>query len=163
VAEPLVAAPAEAPVFRPTGQVDLAPATEKARLAANMEALRTLRTIQREGRPATAEEQETLARWSSWGALPNGFKEPPPDRGYAQAQGDVKNLLPPAEYSAARRTVRNAHYPDAAYVGAIWDAMGKLGFHGGEVLEPGSGSGTFMGLAPDGAHVTGIELDPVTA
>lgn len=151
------------PVFRPSGQADLAPATEKARLAANLAALQTLRTIQREDRPATAEEQATLARWSSWGSLPNVFKEPPPDRAYADAQAQLQDQLSPAEFSAARRTVRNAHYTDAGYVSAIWDAMGKLGFNGGEVLEPGSGSGTFMGLAPDGAHVTGVELDPVTA
>jgi hypothetical protein len=151
------------PVFHPSGQDDLAPATEKARLSANLTALDTLRTIQREHRPATAEEQATLARWSSWGALPNVFREPPPDKAYAAAQERLKNLLSPAEYSAARRTVRNAHYTDAAYVSSIWDTMGQLGFHGGEVLEPGSGSGTFMGLAPDGAHVTGVELDPITA
>lgn len=151
------------PVFHPTGQDDLAPATEKQRLAANLVALDTLRTIQHEGRPATAEEQSKLARWSSWGALSNVFREPPPDKAYANAQERLKNLLSPAEYSAARRTVRNAHYTDAGYVAAVWDAMGQLGFHGGEVLEPGSGSGTFMGLAPDGAHVTGVELDPVTA
>lgn len=91
------------------------------------------------------------------------FREPPPDKAYANAQERLKSLLSPAEYSAARRTVRNAHYTDAGYVSAIWDTMGRLGFHGGEVLEPGSGSGTFMGLAPDGAHVTGVELDPITA
>lgn len=155
------------PVFRPTGQEDLAPATEKRRLAANLEALRTLRAIQAQGRPATADEQSVLARWSAWGALPGVFKRTPPDKAYAAAQEELKGLLSPAEFAAARRTTRNAHYTDAGYVGAIWDAVHELGFTGGEVLEPGSGSGTFMGLvpadiAPD-THVTGVELDPVTA
>lgn len=157
----------DAPVFRPHGQEDLAPATEKQRLAANLEALRTLRTVQAEDRPATTDEQATLARWSGWGSLPGVFKEPPPDKTYAAAQETLRTLLNPAEYAAARRTTRNAHYTDAGYVSAIWDAMEALGFDGGEVLEPGSGSGTFMGLVPDNiapdTHVTGVELDPITA
>ncbi|HCT81445.1 MAG TPA: hypothetical protein DGT23_33710, partial [Micromonosporaceae bacterium] len=156
----------DAPVFRPHGQEDLAPATEKQRLVANLEALRTLRTIQSEDRPATAEEQAKLARWSGWGSLPGVFKEPPDSR-YAAAQESLKLLLSPAEFAAARRTTRNAHYTDAGYVRAIWDAMRKLGFEGGQVLEPGSGSGTFVGLVPDeisaDTHVTGVELDPITA
>ncbi|HCU50145.1 MAG TPA: helicase, partial [Micromonosporaceae bacterium] len=94
------------------------------------------------------------------------FKEPPDSR-YAAAQESLKLLLSPAEFAAARRTTRNAHYTDAGYVRAIWDAMRKLGFEGGQVLEPGSGSGTFVGLVPDeisaDTHVTGVELDPITA
>ena len=157
----------DAVVFRPQGQDDLAPATEKKRLAANIEALRTLRTIQADDRAATAPEQAKLARWSGWGSLPGIFKEPPQDNTYGLAQEVLKQLLSPGEYAAARRTTRNAHYTDAGYVRAIWDAMRDLGFEGGEVLEPGSGSGTFMGMVPEGiakdTHVTGVELDPITA
>ncbi len=65
--------------------------------------------------------------------------------------------------AAAARTTVNAHYTDAAYVQAIWDALGELGFTGGRVLEPGCGSGTFIGLAPPGADMVGVELDPTTA
>lgn len=154
-------------VFRPRGQEDLAPATAKKRLAANLEALRTLRAIQADDRAATGPEQAKLARWSGWGSLPGVFKEPPPDNTYALGQKVLKQLLSPAEYAAARRTTRNAHYTDAGYVAAIWDAMRDLGFQGGQVLEPGSGSGTFMGMAPESiageTHVTGVELDPITA
>ena len=67
------------------------------------------------------------------------------------------------EYTAARRTTVNAHYTDPAYVTAMWNALQDLGFAGGRVLEPGCGSGTFIGLAPAGAQMTGVELDPVTA
>lgn len=123
--------------------------------------------MQDERRPATAEDQAKLARWSGWGALPNVFKEPPPRGRMAAAQAELKDLLTSEEYAAARRTTRNAHYTDAGYVGAIWDAVRDLGFDGGEVLEPGSGSGTFMGMVPEDiaadTHVTGVELDPITA
>jgi N12 class adenine-specific DNA methylase/predicted ABC-type ATPase len=154
-------------VFRPRSQADLAPSTDTKRLDANLEALRVLRQLQDSGRSATAEDQAKLARWSGWGSLPNVFKEPPPRGRYAAAQAELKDLLTPGEFAAARRTTRNAHYTDAGYVAAIWDAMVALGFEGGQVLEPGSGSGTFMGMVPeivsDATHVTGVELDPVTA
>lgn len=154
-------------VFRPRSQEDLAPSTETKRLAANLEALRILRDLQDTGRPATAEEQAKLARWSGWGSLPKVFQEPPPAGKWADAQAELRDLLTPDEFAAARRTTRNAHYTDAGYVAAIWDAMRSLGFDGGEVLEPGSGSGTFMGMVPESiapdTHVTGVELDPITA
>ena len=153
-------------VFRPRSQGDLAPSTRVQRLEANLEALRILRRLQEEGRPATPAEQAKLARWSGWGSLPDVFKEPPPKGRYARAQEELKELLSPEEYRAARRTTRNAHYTDAGLVDAIWDAVRDLGFTGGEVLEPGSGSGTFMGMVPDdvapNTHVTGVELDPIT-
>lgn len=154
-------------VFRPRSQADLAPSTDTKRLDANLEALRTLRDLQESGRPASAEDQAKLARWSGWGSLPNVFKEPPPAGKFADAQAELRDLLTPEEFAAARRTTRNAHYTDAALVGAIWEAVRGLGFNGGEVLEPGSGSGTFMGMVPEhlapGTHVTGVELDPITA
>lgn len=154
-------------VFRPRSQADLAPNTATKRLDANLVALRTLRDLQESGRPASAEDQAKLARWSGWGSLPNVFKEPPPRGRFADAQAELKDLLTPEEFAAARRTTRTGHYTDADYVAAIWDAVRGLGFHGGEVLEPGSGSGTFMGMVPEDVapdtHVTGVELDPITA
>jgi len=102
-----------------------------------------------------------LARWSGWGAVPEVFDNDGHE--YAWAREQLTELLSPAELAAARRTTLNAHYTDAALVQAIWDCALKLGFGGGRVLEPGSGSGNFIAFAPDGAQVTGIELDPVTA
>ncbi|MEU1098357.1 SNF2-related protein, partial [Streptomyces sp. NPDC005877] len=154
--------------FRPEDQNDLAPASSMPRLEANLAALRVLRQIQGEEREATDEERRVLARWSSWGALPNVF-DPSRERTkarrekYEAAQGELRELLSEAEYSAARRTTLNAHYTDAAYVRIIWRALQALGFKGGRVLEPGSGVGTFIGMAPEGAEMTGVELDPVTA
>src|ERR1017187_4795215 len=147
--------------FRPAGQDDLAPAAPAARLAANLAALTTLRAIQDEDRPATAAEQKILAGWSGFGAIPGVFYE---DRAeYAAARGQLAALTTPEEYAALRRTTLNAHYPHAGYVQASWDPLARLGFDGGRVLEPGCGSGNFIGLAPDGADLTGVELDPVTA
>jgi hypothetical protein len=131
------------------------------RVRANIAALAILRTIQRDARPATAEEQRVLARWSGWGAVPEVFDSDRPD--FAWAREQLAELLTPAELAAARRTTLNAHYTDAGLVQAIWSAAGRLGFDGGRVLEPGSGSGNFIAFAPSSAQVTGIELDPVTA
>ena len=82
---------------------------------------------------------------------------------FAWAREQLAGLLSPAELAAARRNTLNAHYTDAALVQAIWEAVRALGFERGRVLEPGCGSGNFIAFAPDGAQVTGVELDPVTA
>lgn len=102
-----------------------------------------------------------LARWSSWGALPEVFDESKTE--WAEERRELQTLLSEQEWDQARRTTINAHYTDPAYARAIWDTLEGLGFTGGDVLEPGSGAGTFIGLAPAGARVTGVELDPVTA
>ena len=102
-----------------------------------------------------------LARWSGWGAVPQVFDD---DRGeFAAARAELHQLLPGPDYAAARRTTINAHYTDAALAKVVWDPVAALGFDGGLVLEPGCGSGNFIGLAPPGAQVLGVELDPVTA
>lgn len=82
---------------------------------------------------------------------------------FADYRGQLRTLLTEEEYAAARRTTLNAHYTDAAMVRTIWDAVAGLGFEGGTVLEPGCGSGNFIGFAPPSARMLGIELDPVTA
>ncbi|WP_217706116.1 hypothetical protein [Verrucosispora sp. NA02020] len=158
-----------------TGRVDWAartfttaagPRGEMARLNANLAALRTLRTLEAEDRPATAEEQTVLARWSGWGAVPGVFEGRVDHRDHARfaaARDQLRQVLDEREYAAAERNTLNAHYTDAAYVQAIWDAVTGLGFQGGDVLEPGCGPGTFIGLAPDGARLTGVEVEPVTA
>ena len=102
-----------------------------------------------------------LAGWSSWGAVPQIFDEERDD--FATERARLQELISPAEYRAARLTTINAHYTDPTYVGAMWEAVQRLGFDGGRVLEPGSGSGTFIGMAPTGAAMTGVELDPVTS
>jgi N12 class adenine-specific DNA methylase/predicted RNA methylase len=128
---------------------------------ANIAALAVLRTLQHDARPATAPEQAVLARWSGWGAVPEVFDDDREE--FAWARRQLPELLASDDLAAARRNTINAHYTDAALVRVIWDGARKLGFDGGRVLEPGCGSGNFIGFAPEGAQVTGVELDPVTA
>ncbi len=145
----------------PVTHDDLAPSGAKARFHANIAAIETVRLLAEQERPATSDEQQVLARWSSWGAVPDVFDESKTD--WTAERARLRSLLTPEEWDAAARTTINAHYTDPLIVRQIWRAMTVLGFDGGRVLEPGSGLGTFLGLAPDSARMTGVELDPVTA
>jgi N12 class adenine-specific DNA methylase/SAM-dependent methyltransferase len=147
--------------FRPSNQDDLAPSGSAARLKANIQALTILRTVQGEARAAIPAEQALLARWSGWGAVPEVFDASRDDVAWARHQ--LAALLGEEEMDAARRSTFNAHYTDAALVQTIWAAAQGLGFETGRVLEPGCGSGNFIGFAPDGADVVGVELEPTTA
>lgn len=149
--------------FVPRAQDDLAPSGAQARFRANLAALRVLRTLQAEERDATEAERIILARWGSWGAsgVAEIFDESRTE--YEAERAELRELLNETEYAAARRTVINAHYTDPAIATEVWGALTGLGFAGGRVLEPGSGAGTFIGLAPQEAQMTGVELDPVTA
>ncbi|MEU0857396.1 SNF2-related protein [Streptomyces griseofuscus] len=132
------------------------------RVKANIAAIEVLRRLEQEHRPATAAEQETLARWSGWGATPQVFvDEPKPE--FAPLQRRLRELLTDDEWDAAKANTLNAHYTDPAIVREVWKAVQELGFDGGNVLEPGSGSGNYIGYAPESAHITGVELDPITA
>ncbi|WP_245713548.1 SNF2-related protein [Nocardia vaccinii] len=134
-------------------------------------------------RPAAPEEQAVLARWSGWGALPTIFNAQPvraafdSDDEYRRAgdrwtslgaeREEIRALLSEAEWNAASRNTLNAHYTDVGLVGPIWQTVRRLGFDGGDVLEPGCGSGNFIALAPTDTstpvRMTGVELDPTTA
>jgi len=153
--------PRELTSFRPRGQEDLAPSGSAARVKENLAALVTLREIQREQRPATPAEQQILARWSGWGAVPEVFDDRRNE--YAGAREELRAYLNPPEMAAGARSTINAHYTDAALVQAIWDGVRRLRFTGGQVLEPGSGSGNSIAFAPPEAQMTGIEVEPVTA
>jgi N12 class adenine-specific DNA methylase len=150
--------------FAPTGQTDLAPTGEVARVRANLRVLQVLRAVQEQKRPASPQEQQTLARWSGWGTLPAIF-----DPGAASYEkwnaerSELEQLLSADERAAAARSTINAHYTDASYVTAIWHAVERLGFQGGRGLEPGCGSGNFLAFAPEAAEMVGVELDPTTA
>jgi len=113
------------------------------------------------GRAATPSEQAVLARWSGWGAVPEVFDEARPR--FATQRAELRRVLGAKGYAAAARNTLNAHYTDAGLVRAIWTGVGKLGFTTGQVLEPGCGSGNFLGFAPAGAQLVGVELEPVTA
>lgn len=171
--------------FRPFSQEDLAPAGERAKAHANLAAVRTLKQVQAEERPATPEEQQVLARWSGWGSVPDVFAARPQqddpvfgpggerEGGYAaaaarwEALADVRDplreLLDDAEWRAAAASTLSAHYTPPEVTAALWQALADLGFDGGEVLEPGSGAGVTFGTAPDTARLTGVEIDPTSA
>ncbi|PZO60204.1 MAG: hypothetical protein DI639_05365 [Leifsonia xyli] len=83
--------------------------------------------------------------------------------GWATERAQLRQLLDDDAYAQARRTTINAHYTDPAYVRTVWSALDRLGFSGGRVLEPGSGAGIFIGMAPATAAMTGVELDRTTA
>src|SRR5450755_3600711 len=141
--------------------VPRAPGRPRARVTANVEALHILRTLEAEQRQADQEERELLARWSSWGAVPQVFDETNAE--WAAVREELHQLLDAEAWRAARRTTINAHYTDPAIAQAMWQTLTDLGFQAGRVLEPGAGAGTFIGLAPAGAQLTGVELDPTTA
>ncbi|WP_186779882.1 DEAD/DEAH box helicase family protein [Streptomyces salinarius] len=172
-------------VFRPASQEDLAPAGERAKAAANLEAVRVLKRVQEEKRAATAAEQQVMARWSGWGSVPEIFAARPREDdpvfgpggeregGYAAAVArwesfaDVRDplrvLLDDDEWRAAAASTLSAHYTPPEITSALWQALADLGFDGGEVLEPGSGAGVTFGTAPESARLTGVEIDPTSA
>ncbi|OZD85395.1 helicase [Rhodococcus sp. 05-2256-B2] len=146
--------------FRPGTEI-LVPSGAKARVAANIEALRVLADVTAQDRYATADEQAVLARWSSWGATPQVF-DPRRDDWTAERE-QVRALLDDTAWAQAQRTILNAHYTDPAIAAAMWKATIRAGFTGGRVLEPGCGSGTFIAHAPTSAQMVGVELDATTA
>lgn len=147
--------------FVPGAAEALAPSGAKARFQANLAAIQVVRRLDEGARPATPAEQALLGRWSSWGAVSDVFDDSKP--AWAAERDELRGVLTEREWAEARRTTLNAHFTDPAYAAAIWSTLGGLGFTGGDVLEPGSGSGTFIGLAPAGARMTGVELDPMSA
>ncbi|MDQ1538468.1 MAG: hypothetical protein QOE58_2861, partial [Actinomycetota bacterium] len=151
------------PSFRPGGQSDLAPAGQRAKARANLEALDVLDALAASDRPARPDEQVILARWSGWGALPAVFDDDNAD--WSELRAQVRGRLDDRAWEAARRTTLNAHYTPALVVEHLWAGVLELGFVGGRVLEPGCGSGNFVGMAPAGLdlEIVGVELDPTTA
>ncbi len=122
-----------------------------------------VRRLETERRAASEGEMAVLARWAGWGSAPELFD--PGSRRYRVRAAQLRSLLSEREWDAARRTTINAHYTSAEIVVAMWDLVTGLGFEpaGAWVLEPGCGSGNFIGFAPAAVTVTGVELDPVTA
>ncbi|MCX6925585.1 MAG: methyltransferase domain-containing protein, partial [Verrucomicrobia bacterium] len=128
-------------------------------------AIRTLRRLEAEGRPATAEEKAALVRYVGWGAMPQVFD--PRNYEWREARAELEELLTPEELAAARATTLNAHYTSPTVVRAMYRALERFGFEYGRILEPACGIGHFIGLMPDAMHrhstITGVEIDPLTA
>jgi N12 class adenine-specific DNA methylase/adenine-specific DNA methylase len=135
----------------------------KAKFRANMEAIHLLHDLELDGRLATPEEQEILARYVGWGSLPQAFD---PDNGaWADEFLELKTSLSTEEYESARATTLNAHYTSPTVIKAIYKALENMGFRSGNILDPGCGIGNFQGLIPDSmrdSKLYGIEIDPIT-
>lgn len=137
------------------------PSGAKARARANIAAIDVLARLRQAGRLATVAEQRSLAAWSGWGAIPGVFDRR--DESFTAERDQVRELLTREQYDHAQASVLNAHYTDPALAQTIWQALQRAGFTGGRVLEPGCGSGTFIGQAPDSAVMVGVENDDITA
>ncbi|MCI8844594.1 MAG: DEAD/DEAH box helicase family protein [Oscillospiraceae bacterium] len=136
---------------------------EKTKYQYNVAAIRTLKQIEAEGRFATPEEQEILAKYVGWGGLAQAFD--PKDRKWAKEYAALRELLSPEEYKSAQGSVLNAHYTSPAIIQAIYQAVERMGFRPGNILEPSCGVGGFFGLLPEsmsGARLHGVELDSLS-
>ena len=142
---------------------DLGSGGPKAKFKANMEAIQLLKELEQEQRLATPEEQEVLSRYVGWGGIPQAFEER--NSAWAAEYTQLKGVLTPEEYSAARASTLNAFYTSPTVIKAMYEALGNMGLKQGNILEPSCGVGNFMGLLPESmsaASMYGVELDPVS-
>ena len=159
---------AERPTLEPAGNFhitddDLGVGGPKQKFARNIEAIRTLFKLEEEHRGATAEEQQVLSQYVGWGGLADAF-DPDKDN-WAKEYAELKGLLSEDEYAAARSSTLNAHYTSPVVIRAIYDAVEKMGFQAGNILEPSMGVGNFFGMLPDtlqDSRLYGVELDSIT-
>ena len=142
---------------------DLGIGTAKEKFRRNVEAIRTLEKIESENRIATPEEQEILSQYVGWGGLAGAFDES--KSAWANEYQELKGLLSEQEYASARESTLNAHYTSPAIIRSIYDALDKMGFEKGNVLEPAMGIGNFFGMLPEKmqeSRLYGVELDGIT-
>ena len=135
----------------------------KQKFARNIEAIQTLRTLEQEHCGATAEEQQVLSQYVGWGGLADAFD--PSKENWSAEYTQLKGLLTEDEYAAARASTLNAHYTSPVVIRAIYDAVEKMGFQSGNILEPSMGVGNFFGMLPDSmtsSRLYGVELDSIT-
>lgn len=129
------------------------------RFQRNLDAIRTLKTVETENRAATSEEQAVLAQYVGWGGLANFCDEKNP------RYSELKNLLTDEEYTAARESTLTAFYTPPAVIRSIYTALGQMGFTQGNILEPSCGIGNFLGMLPEsmsGSKLYGVELDDLS-
>ena len=142
---------------------DLGIGGPKQKYARNIEAIRTLFQLEQEHRGATAEEQQVLSQYVGWGGLADAFN--PGKDSWAKEYAELKGLLSEDEYAAARSSTLNAHYTSPVVIRSIYDAVEKMGFQSGNILEPSMGAGNFFGMLPTSmadSRLYGVELDSIT-
>ena len=135
----------------------------KQKYARNIEAIKTLFQLEQEHRGATAEEQQVLSQYVGWGGLADAFD--PGKDSWAKEYTELKGLLSEDEYAAARSSTLNAHYTSPTVIRGIYDAVERMGFRSGNILEPSMGVGNFFGMLPDtmqDSRLYGVELDSIT-
>ena len=129
----------------------------------NIKAIATLKQIEQENRYATLEEQHLLSQYVGWGGIPDAFDPEKP--AWAAEFSELKELLTPEEYAAARGSTLNAHYTSPTVIRAIYEAVSRMGFETGNILEPSCGVGNFFGMLPEsmaGSKLYGVELDSIS-
>ena len=142
---------------------DLGVGGPKQKFARNIEAIRTLFKLEEEHRGATSEEQQVLSQYVGWGGLADVFD--PGKDSWAKEYAELKGLLSEDEYAAARSSTLNAHYTSPTVIRGIYDAVERMGFRSGNILEPSMGVGNFFGMLPDtmqDSRLYGVELDSIT-
>lgn len=136
----------------------------KTRFRQNIEAIKTLKALENNGRAATAEEQAVLAKYVGWGGIQEAFDDTKPE--WKNEYGELKSLLSEREYADAKSSVNNAHYTSPIVINAIYSTLDNIGFKGGKILEPAMGTGNFFGTMPetmkDNSTLSGVELDEIT-
>ena len=143
--------------------MELGVGTAKEKFQRNVEAIRTLETIESEKRPATNEEQEVLSKYVGWGGLADAFDET--KSAWAKEYAELKTLLSEEEYISARESTLNAHYTSPVIIQGIYRTLQRMGFTKGNLLEPSMGIGNFFGMLPETmreSHLYGVELDSLT-
>ena len=142
---------------------DLGVGGPKQKFARNIEAIRTLFQLEQEHRGATAEEQQILSQYVGWGGLADAFD--PNKENWSAEYTQLKELLSEDEYAAARASTLNAHYTSPTVIRGIYDAVERMGFQSGNILEPSMGVGNFFGMLPTSmadSRLYGVELDSIT-
>ena len=135
----------------------------KVKFQANINAIQLLKELEATGQQASPEQQQVLSRYVGWGGLPDAFE--PSKESWSKEYAQLKELLTPEEYAAARGSTLNAHYTSPTVIQAIYEAVGRMGFETGNILEPSCGVGNFFGMLPErmaGSKLYGVELDPIT-
>ena len=142
---------------------ELQPTGKKQRFRQNIEAIRLLKKLEEEGRFAEEGEQEILAGYAGWGGIPEAFD--PEENRWSTEYEELKQLLTEEEYTAARESTLTAFYTPKAVTDAVYKVLSRMGFKGGNILEPSCGIGNFLGVLPEsmeGSRFYGVELDKIS-
>ena len=142
---------------------DLGTGGPKEKFWRNIKAIAALKQIEQKNRYATPEEQHLLSQYVGWGGLADAFDPDKP--AWSAEYSELKELLTPEEYAAARASTLNAHYTSPTVIRAIYEAVERMGFQGGNILEPSMGVGNFFGMLPESmaeSRLYGVELDSIS-